>query len=88
MHFSNYKRFLDDRLLLFCLGISLLLVGECFVKAERFPYTKLAIKIATRIGQWIDQLQIPEKSEDRLIQTDPGYTYDSLCGDFGSPSQH
>jgi len=83
MRTQNYKRFLDDRLLIFCLGCSLLLVGECFVKAERFPYKKVATRVGTHIGKLIDDAQYPERTEDKLVQQQSG-SYD---GDFDFPSQ-
>jgi len=82
---GNYKRFLDDRLLIFCLGCSLLIVGESFVKAERFPYTKLFTKVGIRIGKWIDSVQIPEKSEDKLIMANPGSYNNAVSGGIDPP---
>ena len=72
MNSWNYKRFSDDRRLILCLGISVLLVGEYLVRPERFPYTKLTTEINSEIGKWIDRIQIPEKSEDKLVQGDSG----------------
>jgi hypothetical protein len=91
MDLWDYKRFLHDRVLLACLGISLLLVTEFLVKPERFPYARTAVVMTTKINQaithlakQIDRLQIPEKEEDKLVQHDS----DSYCGDFDFPAQH
>jgi len=91
MDLWDYKRFLNNRLLVFSLACSVLLVGEYFVRAERLPYARIALIITSKINRayavllkQIDRIQIPEKSEDKLVQQNSG----SYCGDFDFPAQH
>jgi hypothetical protein len=81
----NYKRFSDERRLILCLSISLLLVAEYDLRPERFPLNKLTDKVGSEIGKWIDRIENPEKSEDKLVQGNSG-SY-NLSGGFDDQYQ-